>query len=405
MPNPSDAKTYARPRAEAAGVHWPTYEKQIQLESGWQHWSAPGVVKSSPTGSMGLGQLNSRFYPESDWRDPYDNLLKSIDIMRGYLQRFGSYRKALAAYNWGPGHVGGGVFGGATHSPWDGTRDWRCSAGHGVSEQCKHYLDTILGNGWPEPTAEPAPTPEVPAMADPWTRTLLTNGSAVSTPSQWPTSNPRPIRSLVWHDMEGYLAGAIATWNQGAASAHLCVLRSGEIVRTVEIENIAWHAGTNATTGRTAFWKANNINPYSIGVELEGFVATGYTREQIDACVNIGRWAQAKYGIRPVRGGDSLDGHHLHGEISNQRSDPGPLFPFDAILSAIKEAPVVTPDTYSVGQGIRDAMAANGDAPATDEMFTKRGDKDEWSEAYGVSGSRYVYLPSTGRTFRYSPAA
>ena len=172
MPAPADAKTYARPRVESAGLHWPTYEKMVQQESGWQHWSAPGVVKSSPTGSMRLGQLNSRFYPESDWRDPYRNLDKSISILAGHLQRFGSYRKALASYNWGPGHVGGGRFddgrgyGVQDHSPWDGTRDWRCSAGHGVSAQCIHYLDVILGPGWPEPIdaapAPPASTPGVP---------------------------------------------------------------------------------------------------------------------------------------------------------------------------------------------------------------------------------------------------
>jgi N-acetyl-anhydromuramyl-L-alanine amidase AmpD len=42
--------------------------------------------------------------------------------------------------------------------------------------------------------------------------------------------------------MEGYLAGAIATWNQGRAGAHLCVLRDGTIVRTVRLEDVAWHA-------------------------------------------------------------------------------------------------------------------------------------------------------------------
>lgn len=161
MADPADAKEYARPKVEAAGLHWPTYERQIQQESGWEHWSAPGVVKSSPTGSKGLGQLNSRFYPESDWRDPYTNLAKSIEIMAGYLKKFGSYRKALAAYNFGPGHVGGGRFddgrgfGVQDHSPWDGSPDWRCSAGHGLSGQVKHYLDVILGPGWPEPTEAP----------------------------------------------------------------------------------------------------------------------------------------------------------------------------------------------------------------------------------------------------------
>lgn len=402
MSDPSDAQDFARPRADAAGLHWETFRKQIQQESGWQHWSSPGVVKSSPTGSKGLGQLNSRFYPESDWRDPYTNIAKSIEIMAGYLQRFGIYGKALAAYNWGPGNVSGYTKpDGTVVPPWDGRRET-------ISTQGAHYLDVILGPGWLEPAgatnvANPPPTLP-PVIADPWSRTQLTNGSAVSTPAEWPTSNPRPIRSLVWHDMEGYLAGAIATWNQGAASAHLCVLRSGEIVRTVEIENIAWHAGTNAASGRTAFWKANNINPYSIGVELEGFVTSGYTREQIDACVKIGRWAQAQYGIQPVRGGDSLDGHHLHSEISNQRSDPGPLFPFDAILESIKGSPAM-PDTYSVGQGIRDAMAANGDAPASDELQFKRGDADEWAEAVGQSGAIYRYVTALNRTFRYAPAA
>lgn len=155
MPDPADAKTYARPRVEAAGLHWPTYERQIQQESGWAHWSSPGVVKRSPTGSMGLGQLNSRFYPESDWRDPYRNLDRSVAIMADYLKRFGTYRKALAAYNWGGGNVGGYTENGRVHPAWDGTREWRCPHESAVA-QCRtaqrdHYLDVILGPGWPEP--------------------------------------------------------------------------------------------------------------------------------------------------------------------------------------------------------------------------------------------------------------
>jgi hypothetical protein len=255
-------------------------------------------------------------------------------------------------------------------------------------------------------------------LADPWTRTELTNGSAVSTPAEWytPIPTPRPIRSIVWHDMEGYLAGAIATWNQGAASAHLCVLRDGTIVRTVEIENIAWHAGTDAATGRTAFWKAHNINPYSIGVELEGFTTSGYTPEQVAACVAIGRWALARYGIQPVRGGDGLDGHHLHSEISNQRSDPGPLFPFDAILSAIKESPTMPDETVAsneayaqpgqVGSGILEMMAEDGTVPALPSIFHPLGSSPSVAEeCVGMNGRRYLFHIPTGRRWRYDPAA
>lgn len=126
--------------------------------------------------------------------------------------------------------------------------------------------------------------------------------------------------------MEGHLAGAIATWNQGAAGAHLCVLETGEIVRTVKIEDIAWHAGTDGSTGRTAFWKSHNINPYSIGVEIEGFAGRPFTAQQAAAIRRIALWAEAKYGIARVHTFDQIDGHHAHSELSNQRGDPGSTF-------------------------------------------------------------------------------
>jgi hypothetical protein len=113
---------------------------------------------------MGLGQLNSKFYPRETWEDPYRNLDKMIEIMADYLQRFSSYRKALAAYNWGPGNVGGYTKDGRVHPAWDGSREWRCPH-EAVVAQCRtgqrdHYLDVILGPGWPEPTT----APEVPGM-------------------------------------------------------------------------------------------------------------------------------------------------------------------------------------------------------------------------------------------------
>jgi hypothetical protein len=56
---------------------------------------------------------------------------------------------------------------------------------------------------------------------------------------------------------------------------------------------------------------------------------------------------------------------------------------------------------YSVGPGILDAMTASGDVPGSDELFFKAGDRDAWSEATALSGARYLYLPSAGRTFCY----
>lgn len=137
---------------------------------------------------------------------------------------------------------------------------------------------------------------------------------------------------LVWHDMEGYLPGAIAEWNKGNAGAHLCVLRNGTVVRTVRLEDAAWHAGTSATTGRTPYWRTHNANPYTIGVELEGFVSSGYTTAQAAACRRISDWCMARYPIPRRHSMDAMPGHHAHSDISNQRTDPGPLFDWAWVL-------------------------------------------------------------------------
>jgi len=177
--------------------------------------------------------------------------------------------------------------------------------------------------------APPAPAPNPGGVC--WDRQqLITNGFT-------PGRAGQRIRSLVWHDMEGWLAGAISRWNTGAAGAHLCVLRSGEVVLTCRLEDTAWHAGTDnnpasGVYGRTAFWRGHNINAYSIGVELEGFQVSGYTAAQAAACRRISDWATAKYGIVRAHTFDQLDGHHAHGEISSQRSDPGPLFNWGWVL-------------------------------------------------------------------------
>lgn len=153
MPDPGDIKDYARPKVLAAGLDWPTIERQGEQESHWRQWDSQGNVLTSPSGSKGIGQLNSKFYPPSDWADPYTNVSKFIEIMAGYLARFGSYRKALAAYNWGPGNVGGYTEAdGTIVPPWNGRRET-------ISDQGRHYLDVILGSAWEEPVSAPAPAP------------------------------------------------------------------------------------------------------------------------------------------------------------------------------------------------------------------------------------------------------
>ena len=132
--------------------------------------------------------------------------------------------------------------------------------------------------------------------------------------------------------MEGWLDGAISTWNKGVAGAHLCVLRDGGVVLSCLLENIAWHAGTDYDTGRTMFWRGTNINPYSVGIELEGFAETGFTEKQAAAVRRVSDWLTDRYGIPRKHTFDQIAGHHAHSEISNQRSDPGPHFDWSWVL-------------------------------------------------------------------------
>lgn len=157
---------FAKTQTYLESVDFSIYQRQIQLESGWEHYREDGRIKTSPSGSKGLGQLNSAFYAEIFWRYPYENLKKSISIMAEYLARFGSYRRALAAYNWGPSNVSGYTKNGLVHPAWDGTREWECPHVDIVSScrtsQMHHYLDVILGEHWLEPGQQPPQEPTVP---------------------------------------------------------------------------------------------------------------------------------------------------------------------------------------------------------------------------------------------------
>ena len=127
---------------------------------------------------------------------------------------------------------------------------------------------------------------------------------------------------------------ALERWNDptSSASAHLVILRDGSVVLTVELDNIAWHAGTDASIGRTPFWQRNNINPFSVGIELEGFAVTGFTPQQFLAARRVADWLTAHYNIPREHTLDQIEGHHLHSELSNQRHDPGPTFSWQAVL-------------------------------------------------------------------------
>jgi hypothetical protein len=72
--------------------------------------SAGNKYATSGKGAAGLGQLmkpaaKEMGLSEEERYDPQKNISASLGYFKKQLDRFGSYDKAAAAYNWGPGHV------------------------------------------------------------------------------------------------------------------------------------------------------------------------------------------------------------------------------------------------------------------------------------------------------------
>lgn len=80
----------------------------------------------------------------------------------------------------------------------------------------------------------------------------------------------------------------------------------------------------------------------------------------------------------------------------------------DLATLALYGKPAATPApapglSFDVGEGLLAAMATRGDRPTTDEIYSGSG--AQFSEAIGDSGTRYVWVKSTGRVFVYPPVA
>jgi len=105
-------------------------------------------------------------------------------------------------------------------------------------------------------------------------------------------------------------------------SAHLLVLRDGELIQFVDLQHRAWHAGASCFEGR------EGCNDFSIGIELEGTDEFPYEDAQYrvlaDATLEIRRRFPT---ITPGR----IVGHcHI---APGRKTDPGPAFDWERFRS------------------------------------------------------------------------
>lgn len=97
-------------------------------------------------------------------------------------------------------------------------------------------------------------------------------------------------------------------------SAHLLILRSGEVLQFVNFNDRAWHAG------RSTYLAKKECNDYSIGIELEGSDDLPFDETQYTVLAQVTAALQAAYPkiLQHLAG---------HSDIApGRKTDPGPFF-------------------------------------------------------------------------------
>nr|WP_174507029.1 1,6-anhydro-N-acetylmuramyl-L-alanine amidase AmpD [Acinetobacter sp. Marseille-Q1620] len=111
-------------------------------------------------------------------------------------------------------------------------------------------------------------------------------------------------------------------------SAHLLILRTGEVLQFVNFKNRAWHAG------RSSYLAKVECNDYSIGIELEGSDDTDFEDVQYQILSEVVATLQLAY--------PKIEQHLAgHSDIApGRKTDPGPHFDwqyFRELLMNIKK--------------------------------------------------------------------
>jgi len=97
-------------------------------------------------------------------------------------------------------------------------------------------------------------------------------------------------------------------------SAHLLILRNGEVLQFVNFNDRAWHAGRSSYLGK------KECNDYSIGIELEGSDDQPFEEIQYVVLAQVTAALQAHYPkiLQHLAG---------HSDIApGRKTDPGPCF-------------------------------------------------------------------------------
>ncbi len=104
-------------------------------------------------------------------------------------------------------------------------------------------------------------------------------------------------------------------------SAHFFIRRDGQLWQFVSCDSRAWHAGRSSFAGR------ENVNDFSIGIELEGIEGGEFELPQYETLASIASAIALKYRIAHIAG-------HEH-VAPGRKKDPGENFDWSRMRQSL----------------------------------------------------------------------
>lgn len=128
---PKEAEPYMQKfteTEESFGLPPNLLARMAQQESNFREEIISGEKKSK-AGAVGIMQIVPKWHPDVDPTNPDASIEYAGDYIKQLYDRFGSWEKALAAYNWGPSNV----------NKWSGNKD-------DLPKETRNYVEQIMGD-------------------------------------------------------------------------------------------------------------------------------------------------------------------------------------------------------------------------------------------------------------------
>ena len=113
-------------------------------------------------------------------------------------------------------------------------------------------------------------------------------------------------------------------------SAHFLIRRDGALVQFVSCDERAWHAGVSSWRGR------ENVNDFSIGVELEGLEGEAFEAPQYGTLLVLARALAGRYRLGAIAGHEHI--------APGRKKDPGAKFDWARLVMPLGALGWVLPE-------------------------------------------------------------